>query len=122
MKTNPEYNREWRAKNAEYDKARKRQWYLENRAKLVEKAKQRLSRVRQQDGPVYRVGATKSYLIADGRVYFNSKLGFSEDEILEIALAMRRAARDAAKNLVHGETGKSYQPKRAKKNSGPSPS
>ena len=122
MKTNSEYNREWRAKNAEYDKARKRQWYLENRAKLVEKAKQRLSRVRQQDGPVYRVGATKSYLIADGRVYFNSKLGFSEDEILEIALAMRRAARDVAKNLVHGETGISYQPKRAKKNSGPSPS
>lgn len=99
-KNTTDYNRKWRAENADYDRARKRQWYLDNRAKLVEKAKARLAKVRQQEGPKYPVGTTRSYLIADGRVYFNSKLGFSEEEILEVALKMRQAARDAAKRLV----------------------
>jgi hypothetical protein len=99
-KNTTDYNRKWRAENAEYDRARKRQWYLDNRSKLVEQAKARLAKVRQQEGPRYPVGTTRSYLIADGRVYFNSKLGFSEEEILEIALKMRLAAKDAAKRII----------------------
>ena len=99
-KNSTDYNREWRKKNADYDRERKRQWYLDNRAKLVEKAKARLSRVRQQGGPKYRVDSTRSYVIADGRVYFNSKLGFSEEEVLEVALKMRQTARDAAKRII----------------------
>ena len=65
------YNREWREKNADYDRARKRQYYLDNRAKLVEKAKARLAETRQQDGPKYRPDISRSFVIEDGRVYFN---------------------------------------------------
>ena len=118
-KTRSEYGREWRAKNDDYDRARKRQWYLENRQKLVEKAKERLRKVRQQAGPKYRPDATKSYVIADGRVYFNSKLGFSEEEILMVALKMREAARDAAKRIVsESSAGRSPGPGRAKRKAG----
>lgn len=112
-KAQSEYNREWRAKNAEYDRIRKRQWYLENRQKLVAKAKERLRKVRQQDGPKYKPDATKSYVIAEGRVYFNSKLGFSEEEILEIALKMRVAAKEAAHKIVAGESGRLPSSRRA---------
>jgi hypothetical protein len=114
-KPQSEYNREWRAKNDEYDRARKRQWYLENRQRLNEKSKARLREVRQQAGPKYRPDATKSYVIAEGRVYFNSKLGFSEEEILMVALKMREAARDAAKRIVsESSAGRSPAPSRAK--------
>lgn len=121
-KSDSDYNREWRRKNAEYDRERKRQWYLDNRAKLVEKAKARLSKVRQQDGPKYRVDTTRSYVIADGRVYFNSKLGFSEEEILEIALKMRLAAKDAAKRIIsESSAGRIPKPRLAKQKAGSPP-
>jgi len=100
VKTPSEYNREWRAKNEDYDRLRKRQWYLENRDRLNKKSKARLRQVRQQAGPKYRPDATKSYVIAEGRVYFNSKLGYSEEEILMVAIKMREAARDAARRVV----------------------
>ena len=118
-KSDSDYNREWRLRNAEYDRERKRQWYLDNRAKLVEKAKARLSKVRQQDGPKYRVDTTRSYVIADGRVYFNSKLGFSEEEILKIALKMRQAARDEARRLIsESSVGRIPARRRAKQKAG----
>lgn len=121
-KSDSDYNREWRRKNAEYDRERKRQWYLDNRAKLVEKAKARLSKVRQQDGPKYRVDTTRSYVIADGRVYFNSKLGFSEEEILQIALKMRQAARDEARRLIsESSVGRIPTRRRAKQKAGSPP-
>lgn len=107
------YNREWRKKNADYDRARKRQYYLENRAKLVEKAKARLAETRQQDGPKYRPDISRSYVIAEGRVYFNSRLGFSEEEILEIALKMRLAAKDEAKRIVSGDSGSKTKSRRS---------
>lgn len=121
-KNTTDYNRKWRAENADYDRARKRQWYLDNRAKLVEKAKARLSKVRQQEGSQYPVGTTRSYLIADGRVYFNSRLGFSEEEILEIALKMRLAAKDAAKRIISdASAGDIPIPRRARQTAGSSP-
>ena len=104
-KTQSEYNREWRAKNEDYDRLRKRQWYLENRDRLNKKSKARLRQVRQQKAPQYRVDATKSYIIAEGRVYFNSKLGYSEEEILMVAIKMREAARDAARRVVIESSG-----------------
>jgi hypothetical protein len=119
-KNTTDYNRKWRAENAEYDRARKRQYYLDNRAKLVEKAKARLAETRQQDGPKYRPDISRSFLIADGRVYFNSKLGFSEEEILEIALKMRRAARDEAKRIVSESFGGRNLARRRAKQTGDS--
>jgi|GEM_PF-4740295 len=103
----------WRKNNQEYDRARKRQWYLDNREKLNAKSKARHAKTRQQGGPKYRVDSTKSFVIADGRVYFNSRLGFSETEILEIALKMRVSARDAAKIIVGGELGEQFASRRS---------
>ena len=78
------YYKKYREENAEYDRQRKRTWYLENRESIIGRSKENLSKKRQPLGPTYKVGQKRLYLYAGGRVYFNSRLGFTPDEIKAI--------------------------------------
>jgi hypothetical protein len=86
------YWQRYYAENLERERARKRQWYLDNRDDTIERVKA-TQRKADPIGPVYRVGIKRRYLIAAGRVYFNSRLGFSASELRLIAREMGAAAK-----------------------------
>lgn len=77
------------AENHDRERLRKREWYLANREETIARvgAKQR----EKAGGVVYRVGIKRRYLVAAGRVYFNSRLGFTPAELRRIAAEAARA-------------------------------
>lgn len=77
------------AENVEKERLRKREWYLENREDVIARvgARQR----EKAGGQVYRVGIKRRYLVVAGRVYFNSRLGFTAAELRRIAAEVSRA-------------------------------
>jgi hypothetical protein len=79
-----EYWARYYAENRERERARKREWYLANRDAVIAR-NQDNQRKADPVGPVYRVGIKRRYLIVSGRVYFNSRLGFTPAEIRAIA-------------------------------------
>ena len=86
------YWQRYYAENLEREQARKRQWYLDNRDDTIERVQANQRRA-DPIGPVYRVGIKRRYLIAGGRDYFNSRLGFSAAELRAIAREMGTAAK-----------------------------
>jgi hypothetical protein len=67
----------------------KRMWYLENRRKILERRKREEGRNRSHHRPKLEVLPptkqlkleSRSFVVHDGRVFFNSRLGYSLDEI-----------------------------------------
>lgn len=88
----PTYFQRYYAENFEKEQKRKREWYLENRDKAIERV-QANQRKANPIGPVYRVGIKRRYLIAGNRVYFNARLGFSASELRQIAREIADAKR-----------------------------
>lgn len=78
------YFKKYREEHADYDRQRKREWYLQNRDSIIGRSKENLSKKRQPLGPKYKVGQKRLYLYAGGRIYFNSRLGYTPQEIEQI--------------------------------------
>jgi hypothetical protein len=86
-----DYWRRYYEENRERERQRKREWYLANRDSVIAR-NQKNQREADPVGPVYRVGIKRRYLLAGGRAYFNSKLGFSAAELRAIAREMAASA------------------------------
>jgi hypothetical protein len=77
------------AENREREQLRKREWYLANREETI--ARVGANQREKAGGVTYRVGIKRRYLVAGGRVYFNSRLGFTPAELRRIAAEAARA-------------------------------
>jgi hypothetical protein len=79
-----DYWQKYYAENREREAIRKREWYLANRDDVIAR-NQKNQRAAASTPPTYRVGIKRRYLLAGGRAYFNSALGYSAKELRAIA-------------------------------------
>ena len=84
------YFKKYREEHREELQLQKRDYYLAKRDQILATAARR-------GAPIRRVPSRRRYIIAEGRIYFNSKLGFSAGE-LRAALKELAEANRAAKS------------------------
>lgn len=87
-----DYWKRWYQEHRERERARKREWYLERRDEIIARNSRNQRESRGSAAPTYRVGIKRRYAIVAGRVYFNSRLGFTAAELRAIAREVAEAA------------------------------
>lgn len=83
----------WRAQNPEHEQQRKRDWYLRRRAAEMARSQVERSSEDTADKPP----TPRRYRILKERVYFNSRLGFSADELTVVLRELFQVQQEAKK-------------------------